>query len=212
MSGIDKLKDGFKNFQSGQFREQRDVYEELVDKGQKPDVALIACSDSRVDPAIVLQTGPGDIFMVRNVANLVPPCETDGAYHGISAALEYAVEHLKVGNIIVMGHAHCGGIQAVLNPPEEGAKGYTFIPSWVSIVESARQRVIAALPDASHEEKSQACEQEAILVSLDNLMTFPFIRESVDNDDLKLHGWYVNVREGELSTYNAASQQFELVK
>ena len=209
MSTIDKLKQGFKTFKSGQFQTQKSVYEELVDKGQTPDVAFIACSDSRIDPAIVLQADPGELFVVRNVANLVPPHETDGTYHGTSAALEYAVQHLKVSHIIVLGHAHCGGIQALLNPPDVGSKGNFFVPSWMSIVESAYLRVIGTMPDATDQEKSQACEQGAVLVSLENLMTFPCIRKSVGNGELKLHGWYINIREGDLSIYNATTQKFE---
>ena len=212
MSTIEKLKLGFKTFQTGQFQDKKAVYEELVDKGQKPDVAFIACSDSRVDPAIVLQADPGELFVVRNVANLVPPYETDGTYHGTSAALEYAVQHLKVGHIVVLGHAHCGGIKALLNPPDVGTKGNFFVPSWMSIVESAYLRVMGTMPDASSQQKAQACEQGAVLVSLENLMTFPYIRENVGNGSLKLHGWYINIREGELSTYNAVTQTFERVE
>ncbi len=212
MSSIEKLKQGYKTFQSGPFKAQKEVYEELVDKGQKPDVAIIACSDSRVDPAIVLQADPGELFVVRNVANLVHPYNAEGPYHGTGTALEYAVQHLKVGNIIVMGHAHCGGINALLNPPDDGSMESSFIPSWVSIAESAALKVKETMPEATDQEKSQACEQGAILVSMENLMTFPYIRENVGNGKLKLHGWYINIREGELSTYNADTKIFELVE
>lgn len=211
MSAIEKLKSGFKDFQAGQFKENQAIYEDLVDKGQKPDVAFIACSDSRVDPAIVMQADPGDLFVIRNVANLVPPYETDGNYHGTSAALEYAVQNLNVGHIVVLGHAHCGGIDALVNPPKTGTEGNFFVPAWTSIVENAYLRVMATMPNATAKEKAHACEQGAVLVSLENLMTFPCIRKNVKEGKLRLHGWYVDIRAGQLSTYDAASQKFEIL-
>ena len=194
------------------FEKSPDLYKGLLKSGQNPRFAVVACSDSRVDPAIVLQTKPGDIFAVRNVAALVPPNEEGGQYHGTSAALEFAVTGLAVEHIIIIGHAHCGGIKALLNPPDVGTKGNFFVPSWMSIVESAYLRVMGTMPDASSQQKAQACEQGAVLVSLENLMTFPCIRENVGNGSLKLHGWYINIREGELSTYNAVTQTFERVE
>ena len=187
MDSVAKLTAGFKDFRDDGFEEKRATYEALVDRGQNPKVALIACSDSRVDPATVLQADPGELFVVRNVANLVPPDERDGQYHGTSAAIEYAVEHLEVGHLIVFGHAHCGGIRSMFAKTDEGSEGNQFVLPWMSLVRSAYLRVQGTMPNASEDEKARACEQSAVLVSLENLMTFPSIRERVSDGRLHLH-------------------------
>ena len=211
MDPIAKLTAGFRVFRDGRFQEQRATYEALVDQGQKPKVAIIACSDSRVDPAIVLQADPGDLFIVRNVANLVPPYERDGHYHGTSAALEYAVQHLEVGHLIVLGHAHCGGIRSLFEKPAQGSEDNHFVPPWMSLVRSAFLRVEGTMPDAPEDVKTRVCEQRAVLVSLENLMTFPFIRQRVGDGRLHLHGWYVDIRSCTLQIYDPIQQHFEPV-
>ncbi|MCW9035228.1 MAG: carbonic anhydrase [Rhodospirillales bacterium] len=209
MDAIEKLKQGFSNFKNGYHKDHQAVYQDLIESGQKPKVAVIACSDSRVDPAIVLQMEPGDVFMIRNIANLVPPYEDNGSYHGTSAALEYAVQHLHVEHIIVLGHAHCGGIKTLFDGNKERVTGHFFVPPWMSMVEPAYLRVIATMPDASDREKHQACEQGAVLVSLENLMTFACIRKKVTEGSLRLHGWFIDIKTGELSCYHADSHTFE---
>ncbi len=211
MDPIAKLTTGFRTFRDGRFQEQRATYEALVDQGQKPKVAIFACSDSRVDPAIVLQADPGDLFIVRNVANLVPPYERDGHYHGTSAALEYAVKHLEVEHLIVLGHAHCGGIRSLFEKPAQGGEDNHFVPPWMSLVRSAFLRVEGTMPDASEDVKAQVCEQSAVLVSLENLMTFPFIGQRVGDGRLHLHGWYVDIRSCTLHIYDPIRQNFEPV-
>ena len=209
MDPIAKLTAGFKDFRDDGFRENRAAYETLVDQGQNPSVALIACSDSRVDPATVLQADPGDLFIIRNVANLVPPHERDGQYHGTSAALEYAVQHLEVGHLIVLGHAHCGGIRSMFEEPGEGSDGNQFVLPWMSLVRSAYLRIQGTMPHASEDEKARACEQSAVLVSLENLMTFPSIQQRVGNGRLRLHGWYIDIRSCTLHVYDSSRQRFE---
>ncbi len=211
MDSVAKLTAGFKKFRDDGFEEKRATYEALVDRGQNPKVALIACSDSRVDPATVLQADPGDLFVVRNVANLVPPHERDGHYHGTSAALEYAVEHLEVGHLIVLGHAHCGGIRSMFAKTGEGSEGNQFVLPWMSLVRSAYLRVQGTMPHASEDEKARVCEQSAVLVSLENLMTFPSIRERVGDGRLHLHGWYIDIRSCTLHIYDPVQQRFEAV-
>ena len=211
MDPIAKLTAGFRVFRDGRFQEQRATYEALVDQGQKPQVAIIACSDSRVDPAIVLQADPGDLFIVRNVANLVPPYERDGHYHGTSAALEYAVQHLEVGHLIVLGHAHCGGIRSLFEKPAQGSEDNHFVPPWMSLVRSAFLRVEGTMPDAPEDVKTRVCEQSAVLISIENLMTFPFIRQRVGDGRLHLHGWYVDIRSCTLQIYDPIQQHFEPV-
>ena len=209
MDPIAKLISGFKAFRDGRFQDQRAAYQALVDQGQKPKVAIFACSDSRVDPAIVLQADPGDLFIVRNVANLVPPHERDGHFHGTSAALEYAVLHLEVGHLIVLGHAHCGGIRSLFEVEARGGEGNLFLPPWMSLVRSAFLRVEGTMPDAPVEEKARACEQSAVLVSLENLMTFPFVSQRVADGALRLHGWYFDIRSGQLHIYDSNQQKYQ---
>jgi carbonic anhydrase len=209
MDPIAKLTSGFKVFRDGRFKEQRATYEALIDQGQKPGVALIACSDSRVDPATLLRADPGDLFIVRNVANLIPPHENGGRFHGTSAALEYAVQHLEVGHIIVLGHAHCGGIRSLFDEGPKEGEGHHFVPPWMSLVRSAYLRVEGTMPEASDEEKARVCEQAAVLVSLENLMTFPSIRQRVRENQLRLHGWYIDIRSCDLRIYDPVGQRFE---
>ena len=211
MDPIAKLTAGFKELRDDGFQEKRATYQALVNQGQKPKVALIACSDSRVDPAMVLQADPGDLFMVRNIANLVPPHEQDGQYHGTSAAIEYAVQHLEVGHFIVFGHAHCGGIRSMFEEPGKGSEGNQFVLPWMSLVQSAYLRVQGTMPHASDDEKARFCEQSAVLVSLENLMTFPFIRERVRDGRLRLHGWYIDIHSCTLHVYDPIRQRFEPV-
>ncbi len=209
MDPIAKLLAGFRTFREGHFEPRRAIYEQLVDEGQKPRVALIACSDSRIDPTLELQAEAGELFVVRNVANLVPPHEEGGGLHGTSAALEFAVEHLGVEHIVVLGHAHCGGIRSLFRDAVEDDDRFQFIAPWMSLVRSAHRRVEATMPDASEDERARACEQSAVLVSLENLMTFPAIRERVGEGRLRLHGWYIDIRAGELHIYDPRAQKFE---
>ncbi len=208
---IKRLLGGYRNFRSGLWPEQADVFRQLVFEGQKPRVAMVACSDSRIDPAHEFQAGPGELFMIRNVANLVPPMEEGGTYHGTSAALEFAVKELEVEHIVVLGHAHCGGVKAVMDPDAVAAKGYTFVAGWVSMLTSAARRVRATMPDATPEERQQACERHAVLVSLENLTTFPWINERIGAGKLRLHGWYFDIGTGELSIYDAVKNDFLVV-
>ena len=181
---IKKLVQGFNDFRERYFSERQSLYRSLVKDGQKPKVAVIACADSRVDPAIVLQVEPGDIFAIRNVANLVPPYETDEegdvSYHGTSAALEFAVNVLGVEHVVVFGHAHCAGIQTMINAQQGATIPGRFIASWTAIAAEAFHRAKDAEPTAKGEDFARCCERHAVLVSLDNLLTFPFIKDKVD--------------------------------
>lgn len=211
MKTLNELLSGFERFQQRFFSADRELYERLTRQGQSPRVMIIACCDSRVDPAIITDSDPGDLFVVRNVANLVPPCELGGGYHGTSAAIEFAVSTLRVEHVIVMGHTRCGGIRALLGnlPGQETPTG--FIAPWMSIVEEARREVIEQLPDAPIEVQASACEQAAIRVSLQNLISFPFVRNAVEAGSLKLHGWYFDFERGELLRHSPPSRRFEVV-
>ncbi|ADE10270.1 carbonic anhydrase [Sideroxydans lithotrophicus] len=202
-----KLIEGFRRFRERHFERNDSLYQQLVAKGQTPKTLVVACCDSRVDPALVLDCEPGDLFVIRNVANLVPPVESRAGHHGTTAAIEYGVRTLGVGHIIVFGHAHCGGINALVknggvsNPD-------SFIDDWMCLVESARSGVMAEMPNATLEEQTRACEQRAILVSLHNLMTFSWVRERVEAGQLILHGWYFDIEHGQLLRYDAATRGF----
>ncbi len=206
-TGVDKLMQGYRSYRDGSYEQSRPLIESLVARGQHPEVAVIACSDSRVDPAILFQADPGDLFVIRNVANLVPPMEEEGTYHGTSAALEFAVLGLSVKHLMVLGHAHCGGIKMMMEP-EPYDSSFKFVPSWVSMLAAAHRRVLATMSQEGTEACTRACEQNAVLVSLENLTTFPWVRERVENGALQLHGWYVDIAGPKLSTYDGKAGKF----
>jgi carbonic anhydrase len=194
------LVDGYRRFRTADWRRQRERWSQLKE-GQSPRVMVIACSDSRVEPAQIFDTLPGEIFVVRNVANLVPPFETGGGYHGVSAALEFAVTQLKVSEIVVLGHEKCGGCKAALTrgfkdaAPGEGG----FVAAWVSLLDEARDKVAGE----HGEEAFRAMEHEAVRTSIANLRTFPFVQEAEAAGGLTLHGAYFGIASGELLLLDA---------
>lgn len=206
MSSPDQLIAGFRRFREHSLADADARFHELVQFGQMPTTLVVGCCDSRVDPALILDCAPGDLFVIRNVANLVPPAENQGHYHGTSAALEFGVRNLAVQHIIVLGHAQCGGIHALL---EGGVTGDSFISEWMTIADAARRKIEQELSGAGSEARHRACEKQAILVSLANLMTFSWIRERVEQGNLSLHGWYFDIERGELLGHNPASGEFE---
>ena len=205
--GVDKLLKGYRQFRDGSYEQSRSLIEDLVSQGQHPEVAVVACSDSRVDPAILFQSDPGDLFVIRNVANLVPPMEQEGTFHGTSAALEFAVVGLAVKHLVVLGHAHCGGIKAMMSP-DSYENTFTFVLPWVSMLAAAHRRVLATMSQASEAARIRACEENAVLVSLENLTTFPWVRERVESGDLQLHGWYVDIAVPELCVHDWDAGKF----
>lgn len=196
-SPIQTLVAGYHRFREGGWRHQRDRWAELSE-GQSPRVMVIACSDSRVEPAQIFDTLPGEIFVVRNVANLVPPFENDGGRHGVSAALEFAVTKLEVEEIVVMGHGMCGGAHAALtemfqdSPPGDGG----FVHAWVSLLDEARARVKAEFGDGPT--AAREMELETVRTSIRNLRTFPFIPSREAAGRLTIHGAYFAISDGVL--------------
>ncbi len=195
---------GFQRFQQQWYCTEHNIYDDLKE-GQQPLALVIACSDSRVDPVLLTDSHPGDLFVIRNVANLVPPYSPDRKLHGVSAAVEYAVRHLKLKDIIVMGHANCGGIHALLEKPNDGDE---FIGVWMQIIKRAKEVVDTFFPHASQEEKLREYEQWGIRVSLENLMTFPWIRDAVEGGEMHLHGWYFDLNNGALYRYDEETDAF----
>ncbi len=197
MTHFTDLVDGYHRFRSADYRRQRERWAQLAE-GQSPKVMVIACSDSRVEPAQIFDSLPGEIFVVRNVANLVPPFENDGGRHGVSAALEFAVTKLEVEEIVVMGHGMCGGAHAALTEmfqdSEPGDGG--FVHAWVSLLDDARARVKAKYGDGP--EASREMELETVRTSIANLRTFPFIPTRESAGKLRIHGAYFAISDGVL--------------
>ena len=207
MADFSDLLSGYRRFRQTGWKHERDRWAALAE-GQSPKVMVIACSDSRVDPATIFDTSPGEMFVVRNIANLVPPFEVGGGRHGVSAALEFAVTQLEVPEIVVMGHGQCGGVDAALSrrlehaPP--GAGG--FIAHWIDLLDEARDRITAELgtgPEALH-----ALELETVRLSIQNLRTFAAIREREAAGKLALHGAYFAIADGRLHLLDEASGEF----
>lgn len=200
---------GYHRFRDTGWAQQRERWDEL-NEGQSPRVMVIACSDSRVDPAQIFDTSPGEIFVVRNVAALVPPFETNPGHHGVSAALEFAVQVLEVGEIVVMGHGKCGGCKAALSqelkfaPPGEGG----FIANWIDLLDDARDRVVAHYGDDRGRDAHRAMEQEGVKVSLANLRTFPCIRAKERKGGIRLIGAFFAISDGVLHLLDEASGAF----
>ncbi len=196
---MDNLIDGYRRFRELQWPEHKTLFERLAARGQKPETFVVACSDSRVDPQMIFNAGPGELFVARNVANLVPPYQPDGNYHGTSAALEFAVRVLQVKRIVVMGHAQCGGVQAMLQGTPPGAGD--FVAQWITIADEARQETLKA--DLPESERQRHCEHSCVRLSVRNLMTFPWIAERVKAGTLSLHGAYFGVATGRLEVMDA---------
>jgi carbonic anhydrase len=209
LSDIASFLAGFERFQAKYFdgQDKESLYARLR-QGQNPRALVISCCDSRVDPAMLTGADPGDMFVVRNVANLVPPYRNGAEMPGIRADIEFAVKSLNVERIIILGHRSCGGIQALMNGEGITENHYEFIGAWVSIARQARERVLRELPDAPAAVQAKACEQWAISLSLDNLMSFPWIRERVEAGTLTLHGWYFDIDTGDLLGYSAETSTF----
>lgn len=203
---IEKFIKGNKQFRKKFFDADNSTFNNLVLHGQKPKTMIIACSDSRVDPAIVFNCEPGELFVIRNIANLVPPCEdndTYHTYHGTSAALEFGTCFLQVEHIIIVGHTQCGGIQALLERAHNvlDEKPHSFIAKWMDLARPAYDKVVDRHNNVSFEEKVILCEQYALINSLNNLLTFPWIQERVNNNTLSIHAWYFDLATGGIHTY-----------
>jgi len=204
-----RLIDGYSAFTRGRLQAEQHRYRELAEHGQTPEIMVIGCCDSRVSPEVIFDARPGELFVVRNVANLVPPFETGGTYHGVSAALEFGVVALKVKHIVVLGHAHCGGIKAYAEDAAPLSPG-DFIGRWMSLMAPAAEKV-GARGSMSRTEYLERMEQASILNTLDNLMTFPRLRQLVERGAVTLHGAYFGVAKGELSVLDRATGEFRPV-
>ena len=203
-----KLLEGYRRFRDGDWQEQHDRWE-MLREGQSPEIMVIACSDSRVDPAQIFDVSPGEIFVVRNVAALVPPFETSPGQHGVSAALEFAVQFLKVKYLVVMGHGMCGGCQAALTQKLHGNRlgEGGFVANWIDMLDDVRGPIASQLGTKGRAAE-RAMEQAAVKVSMENLRTFPCVREKEAAGELTVRGTYFAISDGVLHVLDDVTGEF----
>lgn len=206
MSFPQRLIEGYRAFLSGPLRREQDRYRELAEAGQSPQVLVIGCCDSRVSPEVIFDARPGELFVVRNVANIVPPYEPDSHAHGVSAALEFGVAALKIKHIVVLGHAHCGGVKAFAEQSAPLSPG-DFIGNWMRLMAPAADKAgpPEAVPPGDYLKR---LEQANVANSIDNLMTFPRLRKLIERGEIAVHGAYFGVATGELSVRDDATGEF----
>lgn len=205
-----RLIDGYSTFSAGRLQREQARYRELAAHGQSPEIMVIGCSDSRVSPEVVFDAGPGELFVVRNVANIVPPYAPDGNAHGVSAALEFGVAALNVKHIVVLGHAQCGGVRAFAEDAAPLSPG-DFIGRWMRLMSPAAAKV-GPRGERSAADYLSRLEQANVVNSLDNLMTFPRLRKRVERGQVTLHGAFFGVATGDLSVLDPASGEFKPIK
>jgi carbonic anhydrase len=193
---LNKILQGYRNFRDKYVHGDNTILQNLSDHGQQPEIMVVACCDSRVDPALILQCDPGDLFVTRNVANIVPPYEKDERHHGTSAALEFGICYLEVKHLIILGHSQCGGIQALLN--SNNLHQNDFISNWVSLMNGNDTHL-----DADDYAKL------ALTQSHHNCMTFPWIAEKVAQHKLKIHQWYFDIKRGQIFAYSDLEKKYQ---
>ena len=203
-----RLHDGYRSFVAGRLPHERERFEELAASGQKPEIMIVGCCDSRVSPEVIFDAIPGELFVVRNVANLVPPYETGGEYHGTSAALEFAVQALRVKHIVVLGHGRCGGIRAFADDDSQPLSPGDFIGKWINLVAPAAKELGNR---GTHEELESYSERLALASigkTLENLMTFPCVNILAGRGKIQLHGAYFDVFSGALRIRDSKTGEF----
>ena len=208
MRDVADLVAGYRAFMKEQYRHEAETYRDLADKGQKPRTMVVACCDSRVDPSRIFSAKPGELFIVRNVANLVPPFEPLGDYHGTSAALEFAVTSLNVANVVVLGHARCGGVQGFIQGQGQPMPAGSFIGKWISLLKPAWGEVVQNGGKLDDAQRQHLLELASVRYSLENLRTFPFVKERLEAGSLSLHGGVFDIATGGLQAYDAKTKGF----
>jgi carbonic anhydrase len=213
MKALEGLLKGFADFRLGYYREHIDLFEKLATEGQSPKILIVGCADARVDPGILTQTKPGDIFTVRNIGAMVPPAliPPDNQQHGTSAAIEFAVRGLNVEHIVILGHALCGGIAALVDGKDGALANFDYLSTWTAVAQDVRDLAIEELKGRSRDEILRIVEQAAVVNSVQNLMSFPWVAEKVAQGKLVLHAWWFNLTKGQLYAFNPHSVAFEPV-
>lgn len=202
------LADRYRRFKFRHFAANQDQFETLAAHGQNPEVMVVSCCDSRVEPEMIFSAMPGELFVVRNVANLVPPFETSGKYHGVSAALEFAVLNLRVKHIVVMGHSGCGGVRAALERDAARQTEAAFITNWMSMLDGARDELLAKHANKPPAELRTALERSGVKTSIQNLRTFPCIQILESKGKIQLHGVYFDIAAGTLHVLHPATGEY----
>ncbi len=206
---IHAIVEGSEVFKKDRFKEYEHKFEKLAREGQNPKILFIGCSDSRVLPNLITNSGPGDLFVIRNIGNFVAPYKPDEDFHSTAAAIEYAVSVLEVEDIIVCGHSHCGAISALYKPEKLKSPSMVHVKSWLSLGEEAKNFVINALPqDCSKEDIYNVTEKVSVLLQLDNLLTYPAVKKRVGEKKLYLNAWHYDIENGEITHYDSHHQEF----
>lgn len=205
----EKLITGYQHFITHSFKQNQQQYKKLAQQGQSPEVMMISCADSRVDPLAITQAEPGQIFAIRNVANLVPKYELDRSQQCLSteAALKYGVLHLQVKHIIIMGHSHCGGIKALIDMDQQ-EQHCEAIHEWVGQMDHAKKELIANHPNATPNKISELCERHSMLYSQQNLLTYPYVQNAITQHKLAIHLWHFDIESGHISVYNPTTRSY----
>ncbi|MBM3579262.1 MAG: carbonic anhydrase [Alphaproteobacteria bacterium] len=209
MSDISKLISGFRIFKATTFSKQKDIIHHLLEQGQKPSTLVISCADIRLSPAEIFAANPGDLYVINNIGGFIPKYGTSGIA-GILSALEYAVTDLEVQNIIVLGHAKCDGIKMMMSEKFVSERGMSeAMKTWLSVASEARNMVKKQLADKTPDEQQSACEHESIIITLRNLLTYPYINKRIDQNKLGIFGWHFDVENGEIMAFNPDTRFFE---
>lgn len=209
---INDLVKGNKKFREVSFPKFESDVQGLVENGQKPEILFIGCSDSRVTPDLMLDTKPGDMFILRNVGNFIPPYNLDNDYHGTSAVIEYAVNVLGVKHIIVCGHSHCGACKSLYSDLDNSPE-LAQIKKWLELGKKAKEYTLLAIHDKSEKEKLyRTTERISIVHQMENLLTFPYVEEKVKTGDIQIHGWYYHIENGNIEYYDGAECSFKPLK
>lgn len=204
---LSNFAEGNELFQRAYFKKHEKELLRLARSGQRPKALFIGCSDSRVIPDLMIQSNPGDLFVVRNVGNFVPPYKADEDYHGTGAGIEYAVSVLNVAEIIICGHTHCGACQALYEPIDDPA--LIHVKKWLDLGEKAKSMAMVSLgANADREELLRLTEKLSIITQIENLMTYPYVKQKLENDELYIHGWCYDIENGNIEYYDPDTYQF----
>lgn len=207
MVKVQDLIDGNESFKDNKFKKYQNKFLDLVENGQKPNVLFIACSDSRVNPSLITSSKPGSLFILRNIGNFVPPFSPDNDYHATAAGIEYAVSVLKVTDIIVCGHSHCGAIASLYQDLD--STKLVHVKKWLELGEKAKNYVATNMPnETSSDDKLEATEKVSVIFQLKNLLSYPDVKDKVENGDLYLRGWYYKLETGDLEYYCDKEREF----
>ncbi len=209
MPEVGKLIGGFRVFKATTYQRQKDVIHHLLEQGQKPSTMVISCVDLRLAPAEIFSSNPGELYVLNNVGGLVPKYGT-GGIHGIMAAIEYAVTTLEVENIVVLGHSKCDSIKTMMSDKFSATNGLSeSMKTWLSVASEARDAVKREMSDRTEEEQQESCEHESIIISLRNLLTYPYISKRMGQNKLNIFGWHFDIETGDIRAFNPATTFFD---